>query len=193
MRVSNHATRLAAGVVVAVMLVTACGSPPPPSASPTVRPTPVITPDPHLTEPATADQVFAVIRSGDLDLLVNNATSGGSDGVVKRINGAIDNWPLVITQYQTSAILRDAGVWEPTKPPGQGNPPYAFVGLNILIEFGPNTGIVEAPGPVRQEQASALVALLDPALWPLEQRSVIPVVTKTAPPASPGASASSAP
>jgi hypothetical protein len=194
MRVSNHATRLAAGVVVAVMLVTACGSPPPSSAPPTVRPTPVITPDPHLTEPATADQVFAAIRAGDLDLLVNNAMSGGpGSAVVKRINGAIDNWPLVITQYQSSAILRTAGDWEPTKPPGQGNPPYAFVGLNILVEFGPNTGIVEAPGILRQEQATALVALLDPALWPLEQRSVIPVVTRTALPASPGASASSAP
>lgn len=194
MRVSNHATRLAAGVVVAFMLVTACGSPPPSSAPPTVRPTPVVTPDPHLTEPATADQVFAAIRAGDLDLLVNNATSGGpGSAVVKRINAAIDNWPLVITEFKSAAILRGAMDWNPAKPPGQGNPPYAFVGLNILVEFGPNTGIVAAPDFTRQAQAVELVARLDPALWPLEQRSVIPVVIRTAPPASPGASASSAP
>ena len=104
MRVSNHAARLAAGAVMATCSSTACGSPPPPSAPPTVRPTPVITPDPHLTEPATADQVFRAIRVGDLDLHVNNATAGGADApLVKRINAAIGNWPLVISEYRSGA------------------------------------------------------------------------------------------
>ncbi len=194
MRVSNRAARLAAGAVMATVLVTACGSPPPPSASPTVRPTPVITPNPHLTEPATADQVFRAVRAGDLDLQVNNATNGGADEpLVKRINAAVGNWPLVISEYRSGTVLRAAIGWDPGKPPAQGNSPYAFVGLNILVEFGPLTGIPAAPDFTRQGQAEAIVALLDPLLWPLEQRSMVPVVTRTAAPASPAASASATP
>jgi hypothetical protein len=192
MRLSNHAARLGAGAVMAILLATACASPPPSSPPPTVRPTPVITPDPHLTEPATADQIFVAIRVGDLPLSVNNATSGDpTSPIVKRINAAIGNWPLIITEFRSSAALRQATKWDPTKRPTQGNAPYAFVGLNILIEFGPVTGILAAPDPDRQRQAEAVVALIDPLLWPLEQRSVIPVQTKTAVPAaieSPGTS-----
>lgn len=189
MRVSNHAARLAAGVAVAMMLVTACGSPPPSVAPPTPVPTPAITPDPHLTEPATADDIFRAIRVGDLPLNVTNANSGDPlSPVVKRINASIGNWPLIISEYRTSALLRAKYKWDPSKPPVQGNPPYAFVGLNILIEFGPTTGLLARPDDMRQKQAAGLVALIDPLLWPLEQRSVIPLVTKSAGPASASAS-----
>jgi hypothetical protein len=192
MRLSNHAARLGAGAVMAILLAAACASPPPSSPPPTVRPTPVITPDPHLTEPATADQIFIAIRVGDLPLSVNNATSGDpTSPIVKRINAAIGNWPLIITEFRSSAALRQTTKWDPKKRPTQGNAPYAFVGLNILIEFGPVTGLLAAPDADRQRQAQEVVALIDPLLWPLEQRSVIPVQTKTAVPAvieSPGAS-----
>lgn len=194
MRVSNCAARIVAGAVMTTVLVAACASPPPPSAAPTVRPTPVITPDPHLTEPATADQVFRAVRSGDLDLQVNNASAGGPDEpLVKRINAAVGNWPLVISEYRTSAALRAAIDWNPGEAPAQGNSPYAFVGLNILIEFGPMTGLPAAPDFTRQAQAEGIVALLDPLLWPLEQRSIVPVATRTMAPASPAASASAKP
>jgi hypothetical protein len=195
MRVSNHGARLVTGALVTTMLMAACGSPPPSSAPPTARPTPIITPDPHLAEPATADQIFGAIRVGDLPLLVNNATAGDpTSPVVKRINADIGNWPLIISEFRSSAILRATVKWDPTKTPVQGQPPYAFVGLNILIEFGPVTGVLAPPDPLRQEHAEGLIALIDPLLWPLEQRSVVPIPTKTATPApSAPAAASGAP
>jgi hypothetical protein len=194
MRVSNRSARLGAGAGIAIALITACASPPPSLAPPTVQPTPVITPDPHLTEPATADQVFRAIRAGDLHLQVNNATIGAPDApLVKKVNAAVGNWPLVISEYRSSGALRAAIAWNPKKPPTQGNPPYAFVGLNILVEFGPSTGFPTAPDVARQKEAEGIVALLDPLLWPLEQRSVVPVLTRRAPSAPPSASASAKP
>ena len=191
MRVSNHPGWLAAIGLAVMAVVAACGSTPPSSPPPTAAPTPVITPDPHLSEPATADQVFDAIRRGHLPLSVNNATSGTPNSpVVKKINAALDNWPLIITEFRTSAALRTVVKWDPTKPPVQGNAPYAFVGLNILIEFGPVTGLIATPDATRQKEAVDLIAVVDPLLWPLEQRSVVPIPTKTAtPPASPSPSA----
>jgi hypothetical protein len=188
MRVSNHAIRAIFALIVGLSLfLSACGSTVAPSSAPaTAPPTPVITPDPHLTEPATADQVFNAIRSGGLPLSVNNATAGGPESVIiKKINADIGNWPLLITEFRSGAALHKATGWDPTKPPRQGNPPYAFVGLNILIEFGPATGKLVPPNDIRQQQAATLAALIDPLLWPLQQRSVVPIPTRTAVPPSP--------
>jgi hypothetical protein len=188
MRGSNHRARgilaLAVPFVVAAA-VAACGSsaaasPPPP----TPLPTPAITPDPHLTEPATADQIWKAISvRGKLPLSVNNATNGSPDSpVVKQINAQIANWPLIITQFRSSADLRKAARWDPSKGAKQGDPPYSWVGLNILIAFGPTTGKLAPPDAAREQQAKDLIALIDPLLWPMEQRSVAPIPTKTAPP-----------
>ena len=177
----------------AITLATGCATPPASSIAPSLRPTPVVTPDPHLTEPATADQVFGAIRVGDLPLLVNNASSGdASSPIAKKINAAIGDWPLVISEYRTSELLRQSTIWNPALPPGPGDPPYAFVGMNILVEFGPMTGGLVTPGSTRQKQAEALVALIDPLLWPLEQRSIVPLPTRTAAPASAPSAAASA-
>jgi hypothetical protein len=187
MRVSNQSTRAAIALTMGLsVLLAACGTAVAPSSPPpTIAPTPVITPDPHLVEPATADQVFNAIRVGDLPLFVNNASTGGPNAaVVKRINADIGNWPLIITEFRTSAALHKAIKWDRKKPIGQGSPPYAFIGLNILIEFGPITGKLAEPDASRQKQAVDLVALIDPLLWPLQERTVIPIPTRTAVPAS---------
>ena len=88
----------------------ACGGQPPASAAaPTALPTPMITPDPHLSEPVTADQIFTAIRVAKLPLSVNNATTGlPGDPIIKQINAQVANWPLVITQYRSSSVLRNA-------------------------------------------------------------------------------------
>jgi hypothetical protein len=192
MRVSNHRTGGVLALAIAVGLsavVAACGSAPAATpAAPTPVPTPVITPDPHLTEPATADQIFNAIRVGKLPLSVNNATAGDPNSpVVKQINAQIANWPLIITEFRNGTTLREQLKWDPSKGPKQGDPPYTWVGMNILVTFGPGTGKPTAPQADRREQAEKLVALIDPLLWPLEQRSIDPVPTKTPPPA-PGAS-----
>jgi hypothetical protein len=187
MRGSNQRSRgpVALAVLAAVSVIAAaCGSAAPPSvAVATPVPTPVITPDPHLSEPATADAIFNAIRVGKLPLSVNNATAGGPDSpVVKQINAQIANWPLIITQYSSSAALRKGIGWDPTAGPKQGDPPYAWVAMNVLISFGPVTGKPSPPDAARQEQAKRLVALIDPLLWPIEQKSMAPVPTKTVPP-----------
>jgi hypothetical protein len=193
MRNSNHAVRTSSpgalvlsGLVAAALVVLAgCGSPAP-VASPSAPPTPVITPDPHLTAPVTADQIFRAIGRIELAFVANNATNyDPGEPVVKRINADLSNWPLIITEFRSAVDLRAVTGWDPSLPPVQGNPPFAFVAFNVMIEFGPSTGVrLEAPVPARQEQAEQLVAILDPLLWPLEQRSVVPVPTKTAPPAA---------
>jgi hypothetical protein len=190
MRGSNHRAGgvlvLATGLVLSVA-VAACGTSAaqPTAAPPTPKPTPAITPDPHLTDPATADEIFNAIRKGDLPLSVNNATAGGPDApIIKRINAQVANWPLVITEYRTSRQLRELLAWDPAAAPQQGDPPYAWVGMNILVEFGPVTGVPVAPDATREQQAKDLIALIDPLLWPLEQRAIDPVPTKTATPAA---------
>ena len=78
MRHSNHSTRErgrshpTAGLVapVALLLVMSvligCGPTAAASAPPTPQPTPAITPDPHLKEPVTADQVWTAIASAPI-------------------------------------------------------------------------------------------------------------------------------
>lgn len=195
MRTSNQWGRVRLTMLaVALLAVAACAGPAPSSPPPvTPPPTPVITPDPHLTEPATADEIFNAIRVGKLPLAVNNATAGDPNSpIVKRINADIGNWPLIITQFRSSELLRSTLKWEGSAPAAQGDAPYTFVGLNIVIEFGPTTGKVATPDATRQDQARRLADLIDPLLWPLEQRSVAPLATKTAPPASAGPSAATA-
>jgi len=176
--------------MIAFTLTACAASAPPPTPAPTVAPTPVITPDPHLTDPATADDVVRAIGSSGLPLTLTNAIGGeASSPFIKRINGALGDWPLVVTQYKDSAGLRAAIKWDPTKPPADGSAPYVFVGLNILISFGPTSGKPVAPDPARQAEAQSLAAALDPLLWPLEQRSITPILTRTAPTATPPPSA----
>ena len=185
MRVSNHVVRAGVALVTLALALCACSSPAPSAAPASARPTSAITPDPHLTEPATADQVFTAIRVGDLPLSVNNATAGDPNSpIIKRINADIGNWPLVISEFRSSAALRESTGWDAATPPRQGDPPYSFVGLNVLIQFGPVTGPLQTPDSRRQDQARILVGLLDPLLWPIEQRSVVTLETRTVPPAS---------
>lgn len=179
MRLSNHRARRAVVAALLPAVLVACGGPAASSPPPSARPTPVVTPDPHLTEPATADELFGAIRLGDLPLSVNNATAGlAGDPLVKRINADVGNWPLVISEFRSAAALRETTGWDPSEPLAQGDPPYAFVGLNLLVEFGPITGPLANPDETRREQAEQLVAIIDPLLWPLEQRSVDPIATK---------------
>ena len=194
MRHSNHAARFGSPGALALagllaLLTIACGSTASPSPV-TPAPTPVITPDPHLREPVTADEIFKAIGAqSDRALGATNAVTGGpGDPLVKRINADFASWPLIITAFASSSTLRTVTGWDPSVEPVQGDPPYAFVGLNILVEFGPSTGIrLEVPVEARQAQARELAAILDPLLWPLEQRSVDPIETRTPEP-EPGAS-----
>src|SRR5205823_340740 len=162
--------------------VIGCGSAAAPSASPAVAPTPVVTPDPHLKDPVTADQIYTVLAEAKLGVVPNNANLGhGNPLVVKQINADLGNWPLRITQYRSAADLKTALAWKSGVAPGGEEAPYAFAGLNILIQFGPiSARAPSAPDAGRQQAASAMIAVLDPLLWPLAQRSVVAVPSRTA-------------
>lgn len=62
------------------------------SVAPTVAPSPVVTPDPHLPDPTTADDVFRAIGAQGLRLTASNAVTG-TGTLVKRINASFGGWP----------------------------------------------------------------------------------------------------
>lgn len=182
---------LALATVTAAWLVAGCASPPP-SASPTVRPTPVITPDPHLDDPATADAVFLALGAAGLRLIANNAIGGTDDSpLVKRINATFLGWPLAVSEYRTSAALAKLTDWPSDVRPDQGQPPVTIVGLNILIEWGPTTGSEPpAPSGPQVQGLRDLAATLDVLLSPLRARSVVTVPGIVAPSEGPSAGTS---
>jgi hypothetical protein len=170
-------------VVLAAALLAACGGDAAPSSSATPRPTPVITPDPHLTEPVSIDTIFVELQKAGLDLTGNTASTGPAGEPVKSIAATYTDWPLVLSGYSTSAALRQVSGFDPTKPVRQGDPPIALVGLNILVEFGPktsNTVLPQPPDARRLEAARELVRVLDPLIGPLSQVSVTPLPLPTA-------------
>ena len=200
MRHSNHVTRgrrrsdRTAGVsapavallsLVLVVIAAGCGPAAVASSAPTPLPTPAPTPDPHLKEPVTADQVYLAIASGRMQLYPNNATT--SEGsIVKRINADLEGWTLRITAYTNATAMRKATTWKAGVAPGRGEAPYNFAALNIVIEFGPMSGVApQVPDPRHQATAVRLVEVLDPLLWPIEQHSVVAVPGRTAVPATP--------
>jgi hypothetical protein len=148
--------------------------------APTPAPTPVITPDPHLDDPTTADAVFLALGAAGLRVTANNAAAGEGD-LVKRINATYLGWPLVVSEYTSSAALAEQPGWRPD-PPAQGEAPVQIAGLNILIEWGPTTGAEpKRPSDPQLQGLRELATTLDALLSPLEARSVVPVPGAAAP------------
>ena len=179
--------RLVATLVVALALAAACASTPPSASPATPPPTPRITPDPHLVDPATADQVFLALGAAGLRLTANNAGSGPADGpLVKRINATFLGWPLTVTQYRTTAALQGLTEWSADARPGQGEPPIAIAGLNVLIEWGPTTGAQpKEPSGLQVQGLVDLARTLDVLLSPLRARSVVAIPGLVPAPSSP--------
>jgi len=182
-------------LLVTALSLTACSSPPAASIPPSAAPTPLITPDPHLKEPVTADQVFIALGAAKLGLVANNANTGnGNPDIVKLINADIGSWPLRITEYKSAAALREALGWKAGATPGGGDAAYGFAGLNVLIQYGPiSARPPAAPDGAHQKLASAIIAVLDPLLWPILQRSVDAIPSRTAAPTAAPPAASPSP
>lgn len=198
MRHSNHVPRRvrvpAWAPALFLMLLGACGQTAAPSVRPTSIPTPAITPDAHLTEPVSADQIFRILGSAKLGMKADHATLGGDPGILKVINADIGNWPLRITEYRSSAALHKDLRWKAGAAPARDEAPFAIAGLNVLVEFGPtgSAGTATAPDAGRQQVAASIVAVLDPLLWPLLQHSVTVAPARTAepPPSAPSSAKS---
>ena len=174
----------AAGLL--ALIVAVCGSSAVGSPSPSVEPTPAVTPDPHLKEPVAADDIYKAFGKGGVVITPINANLGqGNPNIVKQINANLLGWPLRITQYKSGDVMRRELDWTPGEPPGGNEAPYAFAGLNILIQFGPiSARAPSAPDDGRRQAAASIVAILDPLLWPLNQRSVVAIPSRTPIPAA---------
>jgi hypothetical protein len=197
-RGSQPRSRSLAAVLIAMgLFVAACGSPPPSVAPVTPQPTPVVTPNPHLVDPASADAVFTAIARARLPISANTAAAGTDP--VKQINATYLGWPMLISQYTSGASLAKARPWTAGDPPVRGEAPVAIIGLNILIEWGPMTGA--KPPTLDDAQVKAMAVFLkaiDPYIGPLRVRTTtaldVPVASAAPTPTpSPTASASAAP
>ena len=193
-RVRTLAAAVAIGLAAA-----ACGGSPP--SGPPASPTPAVTPDPtpvaHLSDPVKADSIYLALVAAGLRIVPNNASTGGpGHEPVKRINATYAGWPLSISQFTSAAALTAATDWKAGDRPGQGESSVAFMGLNILVEWGPTTGASPKEPDARQlAAAEALHQALDPLVSPLSARTIVaipgvpePTVAPTAsPPAKPSA------
>jgi hypothetical protein len=179
MRTSNRGSLVVTAVaaLALALLVVACGgastSPSPAGAS-----GPAVTPDPHLAEPVSVDELFRMLGAAGIHITPNTASKGANGEPVKRIVGTYRDWPIVLSQYSSKAVLRTEAKFDPKVPPVRGEAPYNVEGLNILIEFGPRITNNRSPAPPPADKQAAMVALvgvLDPLLGPLSQRSTVPL------------------
>jgi hypothetical protein len=184
MRTSNQklsvASRAVLAVIAGVVVLTTlagCGSavatPPP-----TLQPTPSATPDPRLTEPASVDVVYRKLGAAGLRITPNTAGRGQGGEPLKRINATYRDWPLIISEFSSSVALLEYTKFDASQGPRRGDAPYRIVGLNILVEYGPQVTNGAAPVAAdapRKEAAISLVTLLYVLLGPLQQSSVEPL------------------
>jgi hypothetical protein len=185
-------------VGIAAILVASCAETPP-SVAPTVRPTPIVTPNPHLPTPTTADDVYRGLGSAGLQMTANNATSGqGGDDLVKRINATYLGWPLNLTEFRSASALADRTDWTVDERPGRGEAPISIAASNILVTWGPQTGDQPAKPDARQREGLVqLIGAMDRILSPIRARTVvaveIPDVAATAPSAGTSAKPTATP
>jgi hypothetical protein len=183
-------------MVAVACLAAACNSNPPATVVPTPAPTPIptATADPHLTAPAKADDVFLALRKAGLRITPNTASTGGEGrDPVKEIDATYEGWPLTIGQYRSAATLLSATHWKPGGSPGPGEAPIEFIGLNILVRWGPiATGLpAQTLDPRQLSAATALRDGLDRLLSPLTSRTTVDLpgsAPSVTPSPTPGAS-----
>jgi hypothetical protein len=181
-------------LILTACLVVACGSGSPSLAvvTPAPTPTPSPTPDPHLIAPAKADDVYLGLRAAGLVITPNTANTGGAGhDPVKEIEATYDGWPLSIGQYRSAVTLDTATNWQPGAQPGVNEAPIEFIGLNILVRWGPisNGPTPRIPDGPQLASAEKLRAALDRLLSPLTPRTIVTLPgAGTPPPASPAPS-----
>jgi hypothetical protein len=168
----------------------------PSTTTASAAPPPVATPNPHLTSPATAQQVFNGLGHAGLKVTAHTASAGAANsGVVTKIFATYLGWPLDVTQFSSADALADEESWASGASPVKGDPPVTIVGGNILVIWGPiNAGRTPVGLDERQKAGlQPLVNALDALLSPLRTRTNAPViVAETAPPVATASAAPSA-
>jgi hypothetical protein len=171
-------------LVIACALASACGDGAPSPSPRPATPVPTASPSPapvHLTEPAAADAIFRALNKAGFTIVASTAGSGGGGEPVRRIIATFQDWPLVVSEYSSTKALAKAKPWKSGMKPGPGEPPIAFIGLNILIEWGPtNGGRPKKPEAGALSSVASLLNVIDPLLSPLRARTIVPVTMPTA-------------
>lgn len=190
-----------AGLLVAALLVAACGRAlptPRPTAFPSAGPGSTAAPGPsgRLVAPVNANDLFVALRSAGLEIIGNNTRVAGGEPR-RTISATYASWPLYIEEFGSAKALAKRSGFNPKKKPVAGDPPYVIVGANILVAYGPIDARRKPgkPDARHAEAARALVLALDPLIGPLRQRSAVPVAlpTPTTPPTPTGASSTPGP
>ncbi|HET7725849.1 MAG TPA: hypothetical protein VFK54_00855 [Candidatus Limnocylindrales bacterium] len=179
--------RASVTVLSALVLVAGCGgAAPSATTAPTPRVTP--TPDPHLAEPASVDQVIASLAAMGMTVITNNASRGRDGEPVKIVNATFAGWPLSIAEYSSTAKRRELHPLDGSTVEGTR---MLLAGLNILVLYGPpDRPDAPSPDPGFMDSALALAQALEPLLGPLEHAGLL---APAASPASPDPSPSAAP
>jgi hypothetical protein len=120
--------------------------------------------------------MFRAFTTAGLKIVANNAGSGAGGEPVRSISTTYLGWPLIISEYSSVKALEAATPWKTGSKPGQGEAPISLTGLNILVSWGPTTGATPPnPDDAQQTGARALIAAMDPLLWPLRARTIVAV------------------
>jgi hypothetical protein len=186
--IRRAAARYAAALAAMLLLSSCIGGGPSPSTGPTAQPTPATTPDPHLVDPATVDDIYRKLRQAGVQVIGTNAQQGVDP--VARINGSFDNWPLSLAQYTSTTARAKLVPYRDGAAPSLEEAPYTFGGLNIAVMFGPLVPSAKpaAVPPDKVASATRLAAELDRLIGPLVERSpgrVSPVAVAASPAPSP--------
>jgi hypothetical protein len=177
--------RAARPIVIVVVLVLIAGvvfvltrGSAPNTAQASAAPSVLVTPDPHLSSTATAQEVFAGLGRAGLIVTAHTAAAGSPDGpIVRKIFASYLGWPLDLTEYRSASRLVDDERWASGSSPDRGDPPVTIVGGNILIIWGPvNAGRAPTKPDARQaEGLQQLVTALEVLLSPIKAKSIVPV------------------
>jgi hypothetical protein len=200
-RVRAARSRALVAVLATAGLVAACGAVESTPVAPAPTPVPsryaIATPFPPMIEPAAADAVYlALLADGLFMTPVESSTGGPGKDPVKRVNATYKGWPLVISQYRSSKTLQTATHWKTGVKPGAGEAPIGFIGLNILVQYGPiGSAAPTAPDDRQLAASQTLRGALERLLPQLRTRTIVPVAipTPSARSASPSAVPSQTP
>ncbi len=182
---------LVPAAVVAGLLAAGCGTAAAPAPTSTPAATPSPTANPHLADPATADAVFNQLRADGIAISANNADRGSGGEPLKRINATLDGWPIILSQYSSSAAARKAAAFKTGTKPVADQAPFTFVGLNIVVEYGPHLRRTGDKVPTAYASVGrALASELERVIGPLVVRSAVAIQL---PRPTPGASITTSP
>jgi hypothetical protein len=186
----------AIALVAAVVLFAVTRGAAPAAVTPSAAPRVVVTPNPHLSTSATAQDVFNGLGHAGLQVTAHTASAGAADGpIVRRIFASYLGWPLDVTEYRSAKALSDAEKWKSGSTPEYGDPPITIAGGNILIIWGPTSSGRAPIEPDTRQKAGIqeLVSAVEVLLSPIRAKSNVPVqITQVAAPA-PSAAPSKAP